>query len=181
MNYNTCNPTDFGRVHKLAANEEILSLTKGETGGATKKSGGSEKKSFQLDLKVLDCKQWFRCYETKLRCFLCPTLSLSNFFISMLNFHLYFTTAPCSIISLKSVAMKLTDGLLALVLLSPQPQEHSRPFAVAKPAQSQWDLNFQMEMMEIQILGPYQPFRRSQKVGYTKINNITVWFIYLRD
>jgi len=54
---------DFGRIHKLAANEEILNLSKGAEAAA---AASSKKKDFQLDIKVMDPKQWFKCYESKL-------------------------------------------------------------------------------------------------------------------
>ena len=58
---------DFARIHKLAANEEVLSIPKGGDASAPKaKTGSKDGKTFALDLKVADCKQWFRCYEPKL-------------------------------------------------------------------------------------------------------------------
>lgn len=53
---------DFARVHKLAANEDILALTK----GADAAPSNSKKTTFNLDIKVRDPKQWFKCYEAKL-------------------------------------------------------------------------------------------------------------------
>jgi hypothetical protein len=53
---------DFNRVHKLAANEEILALTKGAEAAAS----ASKKTTFKLDVKTADPKQWFKCYEPKL-------------------------------------------------------------------------------------------------------------------
>jgi hypothetical protein len=50
---------DFTRVHKLAANEEIAQLAKAP---ATVEG----KKKFQIDLKLVDVKSWFKCYDVKL-------------------------------------------------------------------------------------------------------------------
>ena len=66
----TCRPNihllfciDFNRVHKLAANEEILALNKGVEAVA---AASSKKTTFKLDVKTADPKQWFKCYEPKL-------------------------------------------------------------------------------------------------------------------
>jgi hypothetical protein len=53
---------DFARVQKLGANEAVGELGKVGLGSDT----SSKVKKFQVDPKMADVKQWFKCYEANL-------------------------------------------------------------------------------------------------------------------